>query len=92
MSAGSLTRNRRCVLTKRPYSGSVASCFDMQEEQLRPLQPGAARVRVEWLSIDPTQRGWLNPGANYRAPVGIGEVMRGQGSAVSWRQTTRPYL
>ena len=79
MSADSPTHNQRCVLAKRPQGGSVASCFEMQEEQLRPLQPGEARVRVEWLSIDPTQRGWLNPGANYRAPVGIGEVMRGAG-------------
>ncbi|AZT95158.1 NADP-dependent oxidoreductase [Brevibacterium aurantiacum] len=79
MAADSPTRNRRCVLTKRPQGGSVASCFEMQEEQLSPLGRGEARVRVEWLSIDPTQRGWLNPGPNYRAPVGLGEVMRGAG-------------
>ncbi|WP_286672975.1 NADP-dependent oxidoreductase [Brevibacterium sp. RIT 803] len=79
MSADVPTRNRRCVLMKRPQGESLASCFDIQEEQLSPLQPGEARVRVEWLSIDPTQRGWLNPGANYRAPVEIGAVMRGAG-------------
>lgn len=46
---------------------------------MKPLQVGEARVHVEWLSIDPTQRGWLNAGPNYRAPVDVGEVMRGAG-------------
>ncbi|TSI15401.1 NADP-dependent oxidoreductase [Brevibacterium aurantiacum] len=73
------THNRRWVLEARPQGRTVSSCFDLQAEELSPLQPGEARVRVEWLSIDPTQRGWLNPGANYRAPVEIGEVMRGAG-------------
>ncbi|MGO2861817.1 MAG: NADP-dependent oxidoreductase [Brevibacterium sp.] len=72
-------RNRRWILSARPQGQSVSLCFELQEEMLSPLQPGEARVRVEWLSIDPTQRGWLNSGANYRSPVGIGEVMRGAG-------------
>ncbi|WP_231443922.1 NADP-dependent oxidoreductase [Brevibacterium zhoupengii] len=79
MSAGAPTRNRRWILTARPQARSVASCFELQEERLTPLQPGEARVHVEWLSIDPTQRGWLNSGTNYRSPVGLGEVMRGAG-------------
>lgn len=33
-----------------------------------------------WLSIDPTQRGWLNPSATYMQPVAIGDVMRGSGA------------
>lgn len=76
---GPAGRNRRWVLVNRPQGGSVASCLDLQDEPLKPLQPGEARVRVEWLSIDPTQRGWLNAGANYRSPVEIGDAMRGAG-------------
>lgn len=72
-------RNRRWILSARPQGQSMSSCFELQVERLSPLQPGEARVRVEWLSIDPTQRGWFNPGANYRSPVGIGKVMRGAG-------------
>ena len=73
------THNRRWVLEARPQGRTVSSCFELQAEELSSLQPGEARVCVEWLSIDPTQRGWLNSEANYRSPVGIGDVMRGAG-------------
>lgn len=41
--------------------------------------PGEALVRVVWLGFDPTQRGWLNAGANYMDPVPLGAVMRAGG-------------
>jgi NADPH-dependent curcumin reductase CurA len=34
------------------------------------------RVRVEYVSLDPAMRGWVNEGRSYIPPVGIGEVMR----------------
>lgn len=41
-------RNRRWVLTQRPQGRSVASCFELQEEQVKPLQVGeASRARME---------------------------------------------
>ena len=41
--------------------------------------PGEALVRVQYLSLDPAMRGWMNAGRSYIAPVGIGEVMRAGG-------------
>ncbi len=40
---------------------------------------GKALVRVHWLGIDPTQRGWLNDADNYIDAVPVGAVMRGSG-------------
>jgi len=36
-------------------------------------------VRVDWISLDPTNRAWINDARSYLPPVGIGEVMRGLG-------------
>jgi NADPH-dependent curcumin reductase CurA len=71
--------NRQWVLSHRPRGGPLRDCFTLRSAP--PPSPGAGEVlvRVRWLGIDPTQRGWLNAGPNYRAPVGVGEVMRGAG-------------
>jgi NADPH-dependent curcumin reductase CurA len=36
-------------------------------------------VRVEYLSVDPAMRSWMNAGRSYVPPVEIGEVMRAAG-------------
>ncbi|MEN9871445.1 MAG: hypothetical protein RLZZ171_2437 [Cyanobacteriota bacterium] len=46
------------------------------------LEEGQILVRNIYLSLDPTNRGWLNEGDNYLPPVAIGEVMRGFGIGV----------
>ncbi len=33
-------------------------------------------MRVQYISLDPAMRGWMNEGKSYVPPVGIGEVMR----------------
>ena len=40
---------------------------------------GQALVHNEWISLDPTNRAWINDTPTYLPPVGIGEVMRGLG-------------
>src|SRR5664280_2875395 len=47
--------------------------------QLPEIGEGEALVRVEWISLDPTNRTWLYESPTYLPPVGIGEVMRGLG-------------
>ena len=42
---------------------------------------GQLLVRVEYLSIDPAMRTWMNAGLSYVPPVEIGEVMRAAGIA-----------
>jgi len=41
--------------------------------------PGEVLVGVQYLSMDPAMRGWMNAGKSYIAPVGIGDVMRAGG-------------
>ncbi|MBD0424496.1 NADP-dependent oxidoreductase [Streptomyces sp. TRM S81-3] len=71
--------NRQWVLARRPRGELTRDCFELRTSP-RPA-PGAKEVlvRVHWLGIDPTQRGWLNAGPNYRSPIALGEVIRGAG-------------
>jgi NADPH-dependent curcumin reductase CurA len=70
--------------------------FRWHEEPLRELRDGEVLVRVEYLSLDPTNRIWANGQESYLPPVQIGEVMRGIGTGVidasrnaSWAVGTR---
>lgn len=46
---------------------------------LTPSKPTEVLVRVDYISIDPAMRGWLNDTRSYIPPVQIGETMRAQG-------------
>ncbi len=74
--------NRKVVLRSRPHGAVTTDCFEMVEEPLGAVPPGGARLRVQWVGIDPTIRGWINERGSYMAPVGIGEVVRSSGSGV----------
>lgn len=41
--------------------------------------PGEVLVRVQYLSLDPAMRGWMNESRSYIAPVRLGDVMRAGG-------------
>jgi NADPH-dependent curcumin reductase CurA len=58
------------------------SDFRWHEERVRELREGEVLVRVEYLSLDPTNRIWANGQESYLPPVAIGEVMRGIGAGV----------
>lgn len=68
--------NRVYRLVARPVGLPKATDFRLSEEPLQPLQDGELRVAVEYISVDPAMRGWMNEGKSYIPPVGIGEVMR----------------
>jgi len=71
--------NRRLLLAARP-TGMVDASIVRQDEVAVP-EPGAgqALVRVQFLSIDPTIRTWMDDAPGYLPPIGIGEVIRGAG-------------
>lgn len=71
--------NRRWMLAERPVGAITDQTFDLREEPVPVPGVGQALVRVAWLGIDATQRGWLNDDATYTTPVEIGGVMRGSG-------------
>jgi hypothetical protein len=75
--------NRRITLARRPSGPVTAECFAQDETTVPDPGPGEAVVRVDWLSIDPTIRGWMAedtylPAIEIGAPIrsgGLGEVI-----------------
>lgn len=73
-------RYTRIVLAERPETNITSTTFRKETVafDLKP-GPGEALVRVDWLSLDPAMRGWINDRATYVEPVRIGSVMRAMG-------------
>lgn len=69
--------NRQWRLRSRPVGLLKRSDFEWHEEPLPALDEGRVLVRNLYLSLDPTNRGWVNDVDTYLPPVGIGDVMRG---------------
>ena len=74
-----MATNRRFLLVKRPVEMFTDDCFELVEEPVPEPGDGEAVVKMEYLSLDPTQRGWARDEPSYLPPVQIGEVMRGAG-------------
>ena len=72
-------RNRQFVLRQRPVGRIDAETFELVTHPVPEIGEGQALVRVEWISLDPTNRGWLNETPTYLPPVEIGAVMRSGG-------------
>ena len=72
-------RNRRFVLAARPLGLPDATNFRLEEVAVPDLQDGQVLVRVEYLSVDPYQRGRMNAGESYASGVEIDAVMVGGG-------------
>ncbi|KAI0734319.1 alcohol dehydrogenase [Fomitopsis betulina] len=77
------SRYTRLVLAERPTAQVTPSTF---RKEVVPLDlnagPDEVVVKVEYVSIDPAMRGWLNDVRSYIEPVKIGEVMRALGLGV----------
>jgi NADPH-dependent curcumin reductase CurA len=71
--------NRRFALRQRPEGRIDDQTFELVEEELPAIGDGEALVRTEWVSLDPTNRGWISDVPGYLPPVAIGETMRGLG-------------
>ena len=81
--------NTQCRLAARPVGIPTASDWDFVEEDVPTPADGQFVVQVEYLSIDPAMRAWMNAGRSYVPAVEIGEVMRaaGIGRVVESRHT-----
>jgi len=73
------TINRQFRLAVRPVGLPRRSDFNLVEEPVPTHGDGEFVVRVQYISLDPAMRGWMNEGRSYIAPVAIGEVMRAIG-------------
>ncbi|HKU36773.1 MAG TPA: NADP-dependent oxidoreductase [Polyangiales bacterium] len=70
------TVNRQVRLAARPVGLPKQSDWSFTEEPPREPRDGEVQVRVEYISLDPAMRGWMNDVKSYVPPVAIGEVMR----------------
>ncbi|OBI91680.1 NADP-dependent oxidoreductase [Mycobacterium asiaticum] len=68
--------NTVCRLASRPVGLPKVSDWQIDEEPVGTVSDGQFLVRVEYLSVDPAMRTWMNAGRSYVPPVEIGEVMR----------------
>jgi hypothetical protein len=68
--------NHQFRLAARPVGLPKPSDWTYAEEPVREPGDGEVLVKVEYVSLDPAMRGWMNEGRSYIPPVGIGEVMR----------------
>jgi hypothetical protein len=73
------TANRKFTLRERPSGRIDDGTFELVEEEMPEIGEGEALVRTEWISLDPTNRAWINDMPGYLPPVQIGETMRGLG-------------
>jgi NADPH-dependent curcumin reductase len=73
-----MSTNRVCQLAKRPAPGLVTRDVFQFVDLPRPgPKPGEFRIKIEYISLDPAMRGWINDGKSYVPPVEIGATMRG---------------
>jgi hypothetical protein len=70
------TVNRQFKLASRPVGEPKRTDFDFAEAEVPEPAEGQFLVKVEYISLDPAMRGWMNDVRSYVPPVGLGEVMR----------------
>ncbi|MFD3748019.1 NADP-dependent oxidoreductase [Nocardia sp. NPDC058633] len=70
------TANRQVRLAQRPVGRPDDNTWNITSEPIPEPADGQFTVRIDYASLDPAMRGWLNDVRSYVPPVGIGEVMR----------------
>ena len=68
--------NHRFTLAARPVGLPKPTDFAFEDEPIRELQDGELLVKVQYISLDPAMRGWMNDVKSYIRPIAIGEVFR----------------
>src|SRR5271163_3980983 len=71
--------NIQCRLAARPVGLPKSTDWTMVEEPKPAAAESEFVVEVDYLSIDPAMRTWMNAGRSYVPAVEIGEVMRALG-------------
>ena len=74
------SQNQQYRLAARPVGLPKPQDWIYDSVAVPALADGEMLVKVQYLSLDPAMRGWMNEGKSYIRPVGIGEVMRAGGA------------
>jgi NADPH-dependent curcumin reductase CurA len=72
-----MPRNRQFVLAARPDGPIGDDTLRLVDAPLPEAAEGQVVIRTLFLSLDPTNRVWMNEADSYLPAVKIGEVMRG---------------
>jgi NADPH-dependent curcumin reductase len=68
--------NTTVRLARRPTGLPDASTWTIADEPVQAPADGEIQVRIDFISLDPAMRGWLNDSKSYIPPVAINDVMR----------------
>lgn len=68
--------NHQVRLAARPVGLPKRSDWQFTEEAVPEPKDGELVVQVQFISLDPAMRGWMNDARSYIRPVAIGEIMR----------------
>ena len=71
--------NTQCRLAARPVGLPEATNWTIADEPKPIASDGEFVVEVDYLSIDPAMRTWMNAGRSYVPAVEVGQVMRALG-------------
>jgi len=92
MATRSATSNVQFRLAARPIGLPQPSDWNVVAEPVAPPRDGEFLVQLDYISLDPAMRGWMNEGRSYVKPVEIGAVMRagGVGQVIESRNESFP--
>lgn len=71
---------KQVLFHQRPTGRPTEDTWKVVETVLPALTDGEFLVKVNFISLDPAMRGWLNDTRSYIRPVELGEVMRAHGT------------
>jgi len=74
--------NRMVRLARRPRGMATREDFTIEDGPVPEPGAGEFRIKVEYISLDPAIRGWMNDAKSYAPPIGIGEVMRSYSAGI----------
>jgi NADPH-dependent curcumin reductase CurA len=75
-----MSTNHQVRLATRPSGLPTRENWQFTEEAVPEPKDGEILVKVQYISLDPAMRGWMNEGKSYIRPVAIGEIMRAGGA------------
>jgi hypothetical protein len=74
--------NRIARLTSRPVGSATRENFTFEDAPVPEPGEGQFRVRVQFISLDPAMRGWMNENPVYVPPLALGSPMRANAAGV----------
>lgn len=69
-------KNTQILLANRPAGMAQYTDFKIVSSDIPSLEEGQILIKIQYISVDPAMRGWMNAGTTYMPGVPIGGIMR----------------